>query len=306
MIAPAYKTSNRGIACLVLCMAVVCTARQAAAEQFLLHDPANPQTQTLVDISEQDMTVVMNPNTPQAREYYYTRHALLDSPDGRYWAYERAAVSQYIRWPVDGRGYPLTFIGNGPWQPSQKQIVALPQPPPPPQPTVTTQVVPNRPLPAATIELVNTHREDIVVSLVDKRDPNGRGTEIRIPAGGSAKHQIERDAGATQQTLLISPSGDLLEVLDEQLIPPAEIYDVVVYEYKIVSVYIDRTGKDRTVPARFRPPSTTKGLRSIGVFPIPGGDVVTDGAQIDAYGAAKYQRNPGAAGRFAAPSRARR
>jgi len=294
------KYLTRGAIALVLILAACCATRPAAAKQFLLQDPANPQAQTLVDVTQQDMKVVMNPSTPQARKYYYTRHSLLDSTDGKYWAYREDAGTMLIRWPVNCQGSPLTYT-SGSWQRARKQIVTLPQPPTPPQPTVETQVVPNPPLSPVTVELVNAHSEDLVVSFVGERIPNGRGDEIRIPRGGSARYQIQRDAGSTEQTLLVSPEGEVLEVLAQRPIPPAQLYSVVVYESKIVSVYIDHTGKDRTVPARFRPPSTRKGLRSIGVFPIPGGDAVSEGMQIDVYGAAKFQRNPGAAGRYAAP-----
>ena len=54
-----------------------------AAEQFLLVDPTNPQSQSVVVLSANELVVVSNPDTAQQREHRYERFPLLDTPS--YW-----------------------------------------------------------------------------------------------------------------------------------------------------------------------------------------------------------------------------
>lgn len=310
---PRQNGRHRTLTTLIVCATLLQASQFATAEQYILEDSRDPETKLIVEVSDEQLIVVTNPSTVQQREYTYTRFALLDTDD--HLAYHRDASNMYIRWPVGGQGTVLRMFGDGKWQPIPQQIV-LPQPgpagpwsspqpfpgyPPPPPSTEVTQLVPNQPLTAVTIELANTHDKELIVSLVDRRRPNARPVEFRIPPGSSVKKLIERDAGATQRTVLVSHTGETLGVVAERAVPPQSCYDVVVHEYKVVSTYIDRTGKDRLVLERFRPPSETYGARSIGVFPVPAGDQLDEGALIDVYEGARYQGNPGAARHFPMP-----
>ena len=67
-----------------------------------------------------------------------------------------------------------------------------------------------------------------MVSIVDLRNPNARPTEFTIPSGNSIRQQIDRDAGATESTILVDASASYLGVVAEKPIPPQEIYEVTV------------------------------------------------------------------------------
>ncbi len=287
-----------------LALALVVANTAFAAEQFVLHNPLDPSSQSLVYLSPNEMVVIAKPNTPQQREYTYERVPLMDSP--YYRAFYNAANDRYIRWPVSSQGHPLRMVGYGQWQPIKHEI--YPVPPTVPvvplaPPTQISENVPNAPLYPATVELINRHDQHLIVTIIDRRDPNARPVELTIPSGGSVRQRLDRDAGSTDRTILVAATGEVLGVLAEKAIAPQSIYEIVVHEYKPVSVYIDRTGKDQWAPQRFRPANVRLGARSIGVFSVPAGDQLWDGAQLDVYDEAKYRGNPGAASLYAAAPR---
>lgn len=283
----------------------VWVAPRALGEPFTLEHAQAAQSPILVDVTDQELIVVTDPNTPRRREFVYDRSPFADMD--QYLAYYNSANNTYVGWPIDSQGEPISRLSNGPWQPMPWVIALLPPSPggpglfppqPPPPPTEVTQLVPNEPLNPAIIRLANTHLDELVVSLVDRRNPKSRGIEVTIPPGKSVEQEVERDAGATEQTILIAASGESLGIVDERPIAPQPLYEVVVYANEVVSTYIDRTGKDKLVPEQFRPPSKNYGTRSIGVFPLPAGEQLSDGTTIDVYSDAKYERNPGAAGHY--------
>lgn len=156
----------------------------------------------------------------------------------------------------------------------------------------------NPPLEPVTIKIRNTHTTELVVLLVDRRRPDERPIELRIPPGKSKKQEIDRDAGGADVRLLVSPTGETLQELERQPIDPETLYDVVVYENAVLWTYIDH----RKLPEKFRPPSTISSPRSLGVFALPEGDRLEEGSSIDAYEDAVYRKNPGAAAQFPQPS----
>jgi hypothetical protein len=158
-------------------------------------------------------------------------------------------------------------------------------------------IVPNAPLAPVEVSMENTHSEELVLRIFDARRPD-RPIEMRIPAGGRLTQRLERDAGATLEEvhLLAAPGGQLVEDVSRYPLPPQQLYSVVVYANRVTSVYFDRT-KNRTDT----PDEESRSLVSLGVFPIPPGELVREGERFDVYTEARRQRNPGAAAQFDTP-----
>jgi len=161
----------------------------------------------------------------------------------------------------------------------------------PPQPTHTVRYVPNRPLPPAMVQFKNRHSEDLIVGLIDRRNPNQRAQEILIKAGQSVRVPIERDAGGMMVSSLVAHDGRVLQVLDRIPVPGKTIYDAAVYEYKVVSKYYDRT---RPGPPATQLVSQRKGTRSLALFSIPAGQRMLTGSTLDVFKEAQLAGNPGA------------
>jgi hypothetical protein len=162
---------------------------------------------------------------------------------------------------------------------------------------VSRSVRPNPPLTSANIEFVNHHNEELVVRIMDKRRP-GKTNELRLLPDESWSYQIDRDSGGVWQEVYQVPSGfgGWVEQVQQFPLPPQVLYEIVLYANRTTSVYFDRTTNKSDVPD-----SVQKSLVSIGVFPIPPGDLVRDGERIDVYQEAKARGNPGAAAWFGKP-----
>lgn len=158
-------------------------------------------------------------------------------------------------------------------------------------------IVPNPPLPSADVVLENTHNEELVARIFDVRRP-GRPVEVRIPAGSRVTHRFDRDAGATLEevNLLAAPGGQLVEDVNHYPLPPQQYYNVAVYANRVTSVYYDAT-KGRDLP----PEEVNRSLVSLGVFPIPPGELLQPGDRLDVYREAQLQHNPGAVSQFETP-----
>lgn len=155
---------------------------------------------------------------------------------------------------------------------------------------VRSELVPLETLPPVEIRLQNVHEEDLVIQWSDTRYPRVQPETLEIPAGGMIRRQVNRDAGAKRvETVRMQRlDGTLVEEVREYVLPAKPLYTLAVFENRIQSVYIDRTGKDPT------PGSVTKGLRSVGVFRLPPGELLRDGQVINVYEEAAARRNPGA------------
>ena len=162
---------------------------------------------------------------------------------------------------------------------------------------VSRSVVAKPPLAPANIELVNSHKDELVLKVADRRSP-GRPKEVTIVPGQSTNFRIDRDAGAVLEEVYLAPGplGTPVEQVHQYPLPPQSYYDIVVYTNRVTSVYFDRT-KNRTS----KPDSIQRSLVSLGVFPVPPGDLLREGDRVDAYQEAKYQENPGAAAHFGKP-----
>ncbi len=197
-------------------------------------------------------------------------------------------------------GYGLTFMPNNglalqpmaynPWQtwwPQQPSFTL----PPPQFRTVDHRVVPNAPLPAATVRFANSHSETLFVMVTDRRNVR-QPMKLRIPSGQVEQLQLDRDSGSmiVETVEIMDRFGNWNRDQYQTPIPPKVIYDVSVYEEFIQSIAIDRTGAS---------PSAIEDInvqpRSIGFFLIPPGDAVQNFAEVDTYNAAMEAQNPGAA-----------
>ena len=162
---------------------------------------------------------------------------------------------------------------------------------------VRRTMTPVQPLPPVRVEFENRHKEELVVRLVDVRDPQ-RPMELRIPPGKSLSQRLDRDAGAVweESYLVLGPLGELAEEVVRYPLPPRLLYQAVVYTNRVTSVYFDRTKNKGPIPDK-----ETKSLVSLGVFPLPPGDQLRDGDRLDVHAEAVNRRNPGAAALFGEP-----
>src|SRR6056297_1135470 len=153
---------------------------------------------------------------------------------------------------------------------------------------VDTRIESAPPLPPVEAELFNSSNRDIEVTLTDLSSPD-ESRRFRIPAGGTVVTTIRRDAGG--EKIRVYESYDALgnpttrEVSD--VIRPEILYEVVVHQWAMQSVAIDRTGKSPDVieDVNFQG-------RGIGRFSLPPGDRFR-GGRIDVFGAAKAADNAG-------------
>jgi len=153
------------------------------------------------------------------------------------------------------------------------------------------RVVLEETLPPATVGLVNSHNEELVVRILDNRVP-GRVQEVVLPPGAVKRVPLDRDPGGVlvERFIVPGPLGEPVERVRRVPVPPRAFYDVVVYANRVTYQYVDRRNVRGPVPD-FQESS----LVTIGAFPLPAGDVLANGMTIDVYRAAVSGRNPGAA-----------
>jgi hypothetical protein len=159
---------------------------------------------------------------------------------------------------------------------------------------VERRIVPNDPLPPATVTLDNSGAEPLFVQVVDDFDPR-RPVEVEIPARGAVQQVFERDAGATVQETYLVPGpmyGSWVERVQEYSLPPRPRYSLVVWAQRVTYQYIDER-EDR--PEGALGSFDLRSNVSLGVIPIPPGDLLQDGERIDVPAEAAYRNNPGAA-----------
>ncbi len=153
---------------------------------------------------------------------------------------------------------------------------------------IESQAIPNPPLPPAQVVFHNDGPRELQVGVVDLQNPSGTRS-TRILPGAAVEFTLDRDAGSKRVAhyRVITPTGRSFtkEVVTE--IPPADRYEVVVHEWAVQSVAIDRTGKS---------PNQIEDInfqgRGVGRFRLPPGPELQSGS-IDLYAAAKSQGNQG-------------
>lgn len=190
------------------------------------------------------------------------------------------AVSQIL--------YPGDFFPPGGYVPIDPRFPAYPFSAPR-SVLIESQVVPAAPLPPARIVLTHRRNETLRVEVYDLKK---RQTIFQndIPAGQSIEVTLPRDAGGvvheTYQS--VGPFGDVVQRNITRNIPIDVRYEVIVHQWQIQSIAIDRTGKS---------PSPIEDIqyqgKGIGRFTLPAGSLLTDG-QIDVYRNAVAAGNRGA------------
>lgn len=159
--------------------------------------------------------------------------------------------------------------------------------------TVSHEVRANPALPAAQIDLVNSHSSPLAIIIADRRATDSR--TVRIEPGAQVTVPFDRDAGGTvvETYEVRGPSG----LWDRQqfvtAIPPSAIYDLSVYEEFLQSIAIDRTGTSPNPieDINYQP-------KSVGWVPLPAGAALPDRGLLDPFALAKAANNPGAVRRF--------
>lgn len=297
---------------------------QAAGKKFYLQPQAAGKTRAEATLQGNVMTI-----RHLGKTFTYVRAPKWDARG--YLAFYNPVNQKRLRWPTTARG-PLQFYRSGQWMagmsilPATGLIAAAPVTPPllaarhntlggpqipllvpgfQPAPILTTVVrtVPPTALPPAIVELMNTHREELVIQIIDRRQPRQRPRELSIPAGRSVQFAFDRATGGGRQRLLINQFGQTVQVLNEVAFGSPSLYDLVVYERKVVSTYYDRTLKGA---AKYKPIEQKKGLRSLGVVRLPGGAQLASGSRLDVFRDVRFQRNPGAVRHYPAPEFGRR
>jgi hypothetical protein len=162
---------------------------------------------------------------------------------------------------------------------------------------VSRRIVPNPAPGPARVILANSHDEELVARIYDRRagrDP----VEVSIQPGESWTIHADRDSGAVWEEVFLVPGplGTLVEQVQQWPVPPQSLYEIVVYVNRVTSVYFDRTTNRSNVPD-----SAQTSLVSLGVFPLPPGPLLRDGETIDVYAQARRQGNPGAAAWYGRP-----
>jgi hypothetical protein len=148
----------------------------------------------------------------------------------------------------------------------------------------------NAPLPPAQLELINSHRQALLVLLADRR-PGHAVQEIRLEPNSSQTVALDRDSGATlvETYEIRNPIGTWESRQLVTAVPSAAYYDLSVYEEHLQSIAIDATGKS---------PNPIEDInyvpKSVGWLPLPAGTELPARGELDVYPLAKSANNPGA------------
>ncbi len=150
---------------------------------------------------------------------------------------------------------------------------------------IESKTVAKSPLKPAKLALTNGGPRDVLVTVVDLN--TGQPSEHRIHPGQQVEIEAQRDQGgkriARYQT--VSPAGGSVVKEVVTKVPPKVRYEIVVHEWVMQSVAIDRTGKSPAVIEDVN--YQGKGL---GRFTLPPGDQLRSGT-LDVYRAAIAANN---------------
>ncbi|MCC9603864.1 hypothetical protein LOC67_25210 [Stieleria sp. JC731] len=154
---------------------------------------------------------------------------------------------------------------------------------------VRSTVVPRAPLPPVTLNLVNTAQREVRVTISD-RGSSSAAKQVRIAPGQQVPVEFQRDAGAdrVQEIESYAADGSIVHRTVSIPIPPSPRYELVVHEWRLQSVAIDRTGKSPN-PIE----ETNFQGRGLGRFQLPPGDQLSAGT-LDVVRAAMAADNAGA------------
>jgi hypothetical protein len=255
---------------------------------------------------------------------YFSREARYDSADGRFVGYFNFESNRVLRFPRSGSGVLQTAdlddvapqfrntiriarpLGTAPDRSAiadAPPIVSGYTHPPYAAPytagyrsavpgaqsvLIDAETIPNPPLPTARVVLHNSGPREIQVTVVDLKNPRGTRS-MRIKPADAAEVQLARDGGSKriEHYRVVTPDGELITKEFVTEIPPTLRYEVVVHEWAMQSVAIDRTGKSPNVIEDIH----FQG-RGLGRFHLPPGPQLQSGT-IDVYTAARNRGNQG-------------
>ncbi|TWU23956.1 hypothetical protein Pla52o_18790 [Novipirellula galeiformis] len=254
----------------------------------------------------------------------YLRDPRFDSLDGQYAGYFHPDLNRVLRFPRSGHGdiwmadlddlsphfrpllgevrplghtrpHPPPHFNGGYVYGGFGPVFGPPQwgtsfvPPRPPQTRIVdSSIVPGPPLAPVTIGLRNGGPSDVVVTIVNLENA-ALTRQIRIRPGDVVREAFQRQSAAEQVNTyrVITADGDFITKQVSIPIAANVLYEIVVHQWKLQSIAIDRTGKspDPIEDIHFQ----GKGL---GRFPLPPGEALQAG-EIDVFRAAVQQGNPG-------------
>jgi hypothetical protein len=250
-------------------------------------------------------------------QVYFNREARYDSADGRFLGYFSFKLNRVLRFPKSGSGLIQTAdLGAAAPRFQNSERVVRPADPaasrsnglrgaplprsyidpyvagyrsavPPPQSVlVDSRTVANPPLAPVRVSFRNDGPRDLKVTVVDLKD-SSRTRSMRIQPGEVADVQLVRDASAKRTVVyrVSTPSGETTTREVHTEVQPKYRYEVIVHEWVMQSIAIDRTGKspDRVEEINFQG-------RPLGRFPLPPGPQLQSGT-IDVDTAARSRGN---------------
>lgn len=296
---------------LLIVSIVVMTAHASLGQRFELVEPSGLVTAT-VEIDRTNLLI----RERSGEQVLFSREARYDSADRQFIAYFSFKLNRVLRFPRSGRGVLQTAELNDPSPQYRRSIrVARPagvtsQPGPvapvpsaaanlPPGNTkgqlstypnpqavarhslVDSKTVPNPPLPPAVVVLQNGGPSEIQVSIVDAMNPGGRRT-VRIQPTAAVELKFERDSGSKRidQFRVSDATGELSTKEIVTQIPASLRYELLVDQWAVQSVAIDRTGRSPNVIEDINYQGS-----GLGRFHLPPGPQLQSGT-IDVYRAA--------------------
>lgn len=185
-----------------------------------------------------------------------------------------AAVDPYSAGFGSGYADPYGYGGGPAW--------GVPAYPLPQSVLIDSQFTPAPPLAPVQVELFNGSRRPLQVGLIQLEKPGVPAQSFSIPPGRSRVVELQRDAGGTEIRTYrtISPYGDAVTKRVERAVPPEILYELVVHEWAMQSVAIDRTGKSPNVIE-----DVNYQGKGIGRFQLPAGERLQS-QRIDVFAAA--------------------
>jgi len=167
---------------------------------------------------------------------------------------------------------------------------------------VSRNFIPDPQLPPATVTLINSGPDPLVVQIVDLSDPR-QPPEEKIAAGGQVAITLARESGGTLEEVFLAPGpgGILLEQTESHPIPPEQRYTLTIWSdketYKVLPFKDAPKGAPKSVTEGF----SRRSQVSLGVLPIAPGELLRDGEQMDLVKIAIRLKNPGAVVHFPKP-----
>ncbi|MEP6171718.1 MAG: hypothetical protein ABJ208_23785, partial [Rhodopirellula bahusiensis] len=143
-------------------------------------------------------------------------------------------------------------------------------------------------LPPAKIRFTNSSQRDVNVTLTDSRQA-GLSKTFRLAPAETHDMKLRRDAGHewVETFEVLSPDGQWITREVRHQIAPQSRYEVVVHEWRIQSVAIDRTARGNN-----RIEDINMQGKGIGRFLLPPGPELAD-QTIDVFQSARAMQNQG-------------